>query len=43
MRCKRLEKVTMEEARTAAAETLKAVHGARNEVGGKLDGVQDRI
>jgi hypothetical protein len=37
----RLEKVTVEEARMAAAEALKAVHGARNEVGGKVGGVQD--
>lgn len=39
----RLEKVTVEEARVAAAEALKAVHGATNEVGGKVDGVQDTL
>jgi hypothetical protein len=39
----RLEKVTVEEARMAAAEALKAVHGARYEVGGKVDGVQDTL
>jgi archaellum component FlaC len=39
----RLEKVTVDEARMAAAEALKAVHGAKNEVGGKVDGVQDTL
>jgi hypothetical protein len=39
----RLEKVTVEEARMAAVEALKAVHEARNEVGGKVDGVQDTL
>ena len=39
----KLEKVTVEEARMAAAEALRAVHEARNEVGGKVDGVQDTL
>jgi hypothetical protein len=39
----RLEKVNVEEARMAAAEALRAVHEARNEVGGKVDGVQDTL
>ncbi len=39
----RLEKVTVEEARMAAAEALKAVHEAKNEVGDKVDGVQDTL
>ena len=39
----RLEKVTVEEARMVGAKVLKAVHEARNEVGGKVDGVQDTL
>jgi phage terminase small subunit len=39
----RLEKVTVEEARMAAAEALKAVHGTKVEVGDKVDGVQDTL
>jgi hypothetical protein len=39
----KLEKITVEEARMAAAEALKAVHEARNELGGKVDGVQDTL
>jgi hypothetical protein len=39
----RLEKVTVVEAQMAAAEALKAVHEARNEVGGKVDGVHDTL
>jgi len=39
----RLEKVTVEEARMAAAEGLKAIHEAKDEVGGKVDGVQDTL
>ena len=35
----RLEKVTMEEAKMAIAEALKAIHGVRNQVGDKMDGV----
>ena len=39
----RLEKVTLEEARMAAAEALKAIHGVGNQVGDKVDGVQDTL
>jgi ABC-type transporter Mla subunit MlaD len=39
----RLEKVTMEEAKMAAAEALKAIHGVGNQVGDKVDGVQDTL
>ena len=35
----RLEKVTMEEAKMAVAEALKAIHGVGNQVGDKVDGV----
>ena len=35
----RLENVTMEEAKMAAAESLKAIHGVGNQVGDKVDGV----
>ena len=35
----RLEKVTMEEAKMAVAEALKAIHGVGNQVGDKMDGV----
>ncbi|KAF8485998.1 hypothetical protein DFH94DRAFT_678769 [Russula ochroleuca] len=39
----RLEKVTLEEARMAGAEALKAIHGVGNQVGDKVDGVQDTL
>ena len=39
----RLEKVTVEEARMAGAEALKAIHGVGNQVGDKVDGVQDTL
>jgi phage terminase small subunit len=39
----RLEKVTLEEARMAAAEALKAIHGVGDQVGDKVDGVQDTL
>jgi hypothetical protein len=39
----RLEKVTLEETRMAAAEALKAIHGVGNQVGDKVDGVQDTL
>ena len=39
----RLEKVTDEEARMAAAEALKAVHGVGNQVGDKVLGVHDTL
>jgi hypothetical protein len=39
----RLEKVTVEEARMAAAEALKAIHGVGNQVSDKVDGVQDTL
>ena len=35
----RLEKVTMEEAKMAVAEALKAIHGVGNQVGDRMDGV----
>jgi archaellum component FlaC len=35
----RLEKVTMEEVKMAAAEALKAIHGVGNQVSDKVDGV----
>jgi archaellum component FlaC len=39
----RLENVTVEEARMAGAEALKAIHGVGNQVGDKVDGVQDTL
>jgi archaellum component FlaC len=39
----RLEKVTVEEARMAAAEALKAVHGVGDQVGDKVLGVHDTL
>jgi archaellum component FlaC len=39
----RLEMVTVEEARMAAAEALKAVHGVGNQVGDKVLGVHDTL
>jgi hypothetical protein len=39
----KLEKVTLEEAQMAAAEALKAIHGVGNQVGDKVDGVQDTL
>ena len=39
----RLEEVTLEEARMAAAEALKAIHGVGDQVGNKVDGVQDTL
>ena len=36
---RRLENVTVEEARMAGAEALKAIHGVGNQVGDKVDGV----
>ena len=39
----RLEKVTDEEARMAAAEALKAIHGVGNQVGDKVHGVHDTL
>jgi len=39
----RLEKVTLEEARMAGAEAQKAIHGVGNQVGDKVDGVQDTL
>ena len=39
----RLEKVTVEEARMAAAEALKAIHGIGNQVGGEVHGVHDAL
>jgi hypothetical protein len=39
----RLEKVTVEEARMATAEALKAVHGVGNQVGDKVHGVHDTL
>lgn len=39
----RLEKVTAEEARMAAAEALKAIHGVGNQVGGEVHGVHDAL
>lgn len=39
----RLEMVTVEEARMAAAEALKAVHGVGNQIGDKVLGVHDTL
>ena len=39
----RLEKVTVEEARMAAAEALKVVHGVENQVGDKVLRVHDTL
>jgi len=39
----RLETVTMEEAKMAGAEALKAIHGVGNQVGDKVDGVHDTL
>ena len=39
----RLEKVTVEEARMAGAEALKAIHGIGNQVGGEVHGVHDAL
>ena len=40
---RRLEEVTLEEARMAAAESLKAVHGVGSNVQDTLKAVEDRI
>jgi hypothetical protein len=39
----RLEQVTVEEARMAAAESLKATHGVNSNVQGMLQAMEDRI
>jgi hypothetical protein len=39
----KLENVTLEEARMAAAEALKAIHEVGDQVGDKVDGVQDTL
>lgn len=39
----RLEKVTVEEARMAAAEALKAIHGVGNKVGDGVLGIHDAV
>ncbi len=39
----RLEKVTVEEARMAGAEALKAIHGVGNQVGDTVLGVHDTL
>jgi hypothetical protein len=39
----RLEQVTVEEARMAAAESLKATHGVGSNVQGMLEAMEDRI
>jgi len=39
----RLEKVTVDEDRMAAAEALKAIHGVGNQVGDKVHGVHDTL
>jgi ABC-type transporter Mla subunit MlaD len=39
----RLERVTVEEARMAAAEALKAIHSVGNKVGDKVDDVQGTL
>ena len=46
VRCKRLDKLTQEEARMATAEGLKATHGIDNkvgDVGDKVEGVDNKI
>ena len=40
---RRLEEVTLEEARMAAAESLKAVHGVGSDVRDTLKAVEDRM
>jgi hypothetical protein len=39
----RLERVTVEEARMAGAEALKAIHGVGNKVGEETQGLRDEV